>query len=711
MYEECKRNYEIISGKQGKYRGKAVCDDIFCFDIEDTSYYLDENNIPHTFDYDNPEISNNYIKGSLCYHWQFSINDTVITGRELTDFDKFLSVLHKYCPALKIIYIHFFSHEFQFLLNIFKFDNVFARSAHKPLTAYLEKYNVEFRCSYMLTRLSLDSWSKKLPVKKLKGDLDYNVLRTPLTPLTQKEKDYTINDVLVMYHGIKQYKEKYEHIYNIPLTQTGEVRRVIKNKLSKDTNWLRNCRELLPKTLDNFKELLQAFIGGTVIANILYKDTTVGNVMMYDISSSYPWAMVSERYPMKPFKEVNPAKLDYYRNNYLYAFLITFKVYDVESITNCKFLSKSKTINPKNVECDNGRIVRSTELTCTLTNLDYEIFLKTYTFSKIDIISLKVSGTRYLPDEFRKYVIELFNNKTTLKDVLNMEDLYMESKQYINSLFGMMVTKEFSDDIIFEDDEWSKDILTVEKFLEKLEIKQRSLSKNFLSFQFGVWVTAYARNNLWKGILELDKYVVYCDTDSIKYINEVPTNFFVEYNEKVLKRHKEIAKELEIDENLLSPVNPKGKKCYLGIYECENPNGLAINEFKTLGAKKYCYRDPATKELRMTVSGVSKKAVSCLNNDINNFEDGKIFTEKELFNADCSKLTPYYISDNVECSFPDGYVNKYKYGICLMPTTYRLGISPSDLILLAQIMSEKTYLLEVRSTELERNNENEILQY
>ena len=79
----------------------------------------------------------------------------------------------------------------------------------------------------MLVNLSLDTWAKekKLEVKKLTGNLDYNKLRTPKTELTQEELDYCIHDVLVMYSGLKEYKEKYEHIIEIPLTQTGEVRR------------------------------------------------------------------------------------------------------------------------------------------------------------------------------------------------------------------------------------------------------------------------------------------------------------------------------------------------------------------------------------------------------------------------------------------------------------------------------------------------------
>ena len=45
-------NYEVVIGKHGKYRGKRVSNAIFCFDIEDTSYYID-NGIPVMFNYDN----------------------------------------------------------------------------------------------------------------------------------------------------------------------------------------------------------------------------------------------------------------------------------------------------------------------------------------------------------------------------------------------------------------------------------------------------------------------------------------------------------------------------------------------------------------------------------------------------------------------------------------------------------------------------------
>lgn len=71
-----------------------------------------------------------------------------------------------------------------------------------------------------------------------------------------------------------------------------------------------------------------------------------------------------------------------------------------------------------------------------------------------------------------------------------------------------------------------KDILNENSFYTKIASEKKKLSKTFGAFQFGVWVTAYARRNLWQGILALDYNVVYCDTDSIKFI-DCDSNFLM----------------------------------------------------------------------------------------------------------------------------------------------------------------------------------------
>ena len=75
----------------------------------------------------------------------------------------------------------------------------------------------------------------------------------------------------------------------------------------------------------------------------------------------------------------------------------------------------------------------------------------------------------------------------------------------------------------------------------------------------------------------------------------------------------------------------------------------AYSEFVTLGAKRYCFRysfDSRNKKknwgkLKITVAGVPKNGVDCLEDDINNFKSGFIF-----HGEDTGKLTHHYIIEN-----------------------------------------------------------------
>lgn len=95
----------------------------------------------------------------------------------------------------------------------------------------------------------------------------------------------------------------------------------------------------------------------------------------------------------------------------------------------------------------------------------------------------------------------------------------------------MCVTKTITDTIEYLNNSWVKELLTEETFIDKTNYERKKLSKTFSAFQFGVWVTAYARRNLWKAILELDYNVVYCDTDSVKFI-ECDTDFLISIMKK-----------------------------------------------------------------------------------------------------------------------------------------------------------------------------------
>ena len=110
----------------------------------------------------------------------------------------------------------------------FKWDEVFAVKERRPVHASLPE-GIEFKCSYILSNYSLAYIGAKLlrkyPVEKAVGDLDYSLLRHSGTGLTTEEIWYSVKDVQVVSSYIQEKIENEGGINNIPLTNTGYVRR------------------------------------------------------------------------------------------------------------------------------------------------------------------------------------------------------------------------------------------------------------------------------------------------------------------------------------------------------------------------------------------------------------------------------------------------------------------------------------------------------
>lgn len=702
-------NFNIIRAtSSAKYRNKYICDDIMCFDTEATNGFIINNKVVQ-FDYDNPEPYKECEKHSLVYFWSFAINENIYIGRELYDFLDLIRDLHNNCPFYKIIYIHNLSYDFNFLLNIFKFDSVFARKSRHPLVADVNKFRLTFRCSYLLTNLSLENWGDayKLSIKKKVGHLDYSKIRTPLTPMTEEEIEYGVYDVMTMVAGLQYYKNQYEHIYNIPLTHTGKMRRECESIMSKEIYYNKKITDLMPENLEEYEEQCDAFIGGTVLCNWLYKDRKIKNLEAWDIASSYPFVLVTGLYPMSKFYIARGNYEQYmYNKNYLY--IVKFKAKNVESNFNCHFLSKSKANSTLKAEADNGRLIRAEEIIYTLTSIDYELFLKCYTSESIEILSFKWCKAGYLNNSFRKFILKLYADKTTLKGVDEMYSIYMNKKEYINSAYGDFVTKIFADDIIFDlekslvdETPWSKDELDEEKYQKKLSTVKKKQYKNYKAFVHGIFVTANARKRLWDAITyqDMDEHMVYTDTDSIKAHN-YKGDFFEKENQRVLELNQKIANDLGVSIELFQPNDKYGNPHPLGVWEHED----TYEEFKSLGCKQYIYK---TKDgLHLTCAGVSKLAVKCFKS-VDDFRIDRHLTEKELHECKdnkghtAEKLIPYYSTNYGTVVYPDGYISKYKFGICLMPTTFNLSMSLTDLYYLFNEVREKETEIFLKSSQLD----------
>lgn len=671
--------------KTRKKKTPYAVDNIISFDIETTSGFKDKKTgVVEAFDESRPaSYYEDKEKISICYIWQASIDTNVYIGRTLESFVDFLNAIESVCPdALKYIYVHNFSFEFQFLRNVIHFESVFAREVRKPLLA--RWHNFEFRCSYMLTNMSLDSWAKNynLPVSKKVGQLDYLKLRTPATKLSPYELEYCIDDVRVMYYGLRRYREEYGHIYNIPYTQTGEVRRDVRALFKNNKRYHEKISALLPTSLEYYTRLVRVFAGGYTHANYRYTAEILENVRAYDIASSYPTVMVLEKYPMTRFKPTS--NYQYYIDRPDdYAFIVEFEAL----LPRCKywntFLSGSKCDNVGAV-WDNGRLRSADYIHAYMTDIDYKLFLECYNCEDINILNMWVSVKGYLPNELCKYILELYRDKTTLKNIEEFIDKYKKQKQKINSVFGMCVTREITDTIVFDSD-WSYEKLTLESFDEKIASMRKKPSQLVLAFQFGVYVTAYARRNIWESILAMDSDVVYVDTDSNKHIND-HSEWYEAYNKKIEIRSRERAKMLGVDyEEYFAPKDTDGVAHPLGVFEFEGVD----DKFITLGAKKYLEEKNGV--LKMTVAGVRKGAVSQLKS-IEDFNDDLTFDIQHA-----KKNILHYNDEQTPAIWKRGAYDEYtsdaKYGICFQPTTYSMSLTPAYVSLVLENAPHKTDII------------------
>ena len=187
------------------------------FDIETSSFYQDGIVAPEN-------------KRAIMYIWQFGICDLVTYGRTWDEFKTFVSVLTELLDLDEkcrlVCYVHNLPYEWQFIRKHFEWDTVFFLEDRKPVKARIG--GLEFRCSLKLSGgKSLANVGKDLQTHKVEkkvGDLDYNLIRTPLTPLMETELGYCEYDIRVVNAYIAEKIEQDKNVSRIPLTNTGYVR-------------------------------------------------------------------------------------------------------------------------------------------------------------------------------------------------------------------------------------------------------------------------------------------------------------------------------------------------------------------------------------------------------------------------------------------------------------------------------------------------------
>lgn len=594
-------------------------------------------NLPCAFDIEVSSFKIGEIKCSCMYIWQFGINGYACYGRTWESFeDAMIKVVRHFgldTNKRLPVYVHNLSYEFQFIRGHFEWYSLFAREVRQPLKA-VSSVGIEFRCSLALSGCSLEQTCKglnKYKVAKKVGDLDYSLLHTPLTKLTQKEIDYAVYDTFCVMNYIREEMETYsDDVTKIPMTKTGKVREACRKECFSPVNKKKYRALIKSLQINNIFEydlLKRAFQGGFTHAGWLNCALTHENVGSHDFTSSYPFAMVSEKYPMGRGQEYRFVDVEDLKEKSKY-FCSIFYVHFVNLRPKFKYehyLSASKcwTYNSdgkavllgdkhKGCKCDNGRVVSADEFYTAITNVDFEVIEKCYDFDAVHFGQGYIYQKDYLPTPFVKCVLNFYEKKTTLKDVEGMEAEYALSKENVNSCYGMTVTDIINDVVEFHSD-WTCKEGNREEQLKKYN----NSNTRFLFYPWGVFVTAYARRNLWTGILECGKDYIYSDTDSLKILNpEAHEEYFKRYNALAIEKLRRACEYHGLPLSMAIPKTIKGKEKPLGVWDDEGvdtPEGhLYARRFKTLGAKRYLieYWDGEKWQLKCTIAGVNKKKTS-----------------------------------------------------------------------------------------------------
>lgn len=646
------------------------------FDLSNLSYSTIQTNkkityinIESAFDIETTNTVYNESKIAFMYCWQFGIKDAdhIYLGRTWEEFIDVCRQLQEYFDLsedrILVCYVHNLGFEFQFMRKWFEWLNVFAVDERKPIKALCE-YGIEFRDSYILSGYSLAKTADNLTshtIKKLTGDLDYTLLRHGKTPLTTEEMAYCNNDIEILLYYINEQMAMYGDISKVPLTNTGRVRQFVRQKCyhtstthKKDNkgHYMRYRRIMndLQISANEYKMLKRAFAGGFTHANANYSGQVLENVASIDFTSSYPAVMLAEKFPMSSGFEttLTPEKnFEWYLDRYCLLFDCVFT--GLESTTFFEhYISESKCVKITGAILDNGRVYSADEVHITLTDVDFKIIRKCYKWKECRVGNIIRYAKGYLPKPVINAIIELYEKKTTLKGVDGKEVEYLLSKGMLNSVYGMCVTDIVRDNAVYVNGEWGKEQADVEDDIAKYnESKSR-----FLYYPWGVWVTAYARANLWTGILNIADDYVYSDTDSIKFLNYEKHIPFIEFYDKLItEKLKRMCKNLKIDFDRLAPMTIKGEKKPLGVWDFEG----IYSRFKTLGAKRYLVEKNG--KLYLTVAGLSKQDGITFMLQQANGDNTTVFEQftDELYidGEHTGKMTHTYIDDEQEAIVTD----------------------------------------------------------
>lgn len=615
--------------------------------------------LPCTFDIETCTVNRKGENVGYMYVWQAAIfsEERVVIGRTWEEWLKLCSILSSRYDATIVIYVHNLPYEAVFLRDYINVVKAFATDVNKPIRLLTDQ-DIEYRCSYKLTNMSLDKLCEKSGVRYRKQhNYNYREVLTPSSKLSVSQLEYIYCDAAGLFESIKKRLDTHT-LANIPHTSTGYVRERTREALSRNQDVNRAYFLNTKITAEVYDMCKLTRRGGNVHAQAYYSGKLIDNVKSRDKKSSYPYEMMTKLYPMR-LRMDDPSTFEWHLiEGRAIVFEVVYENIYLRNPFDIPYLSVAKGHIKRNIVSDNGRLVSADMYACYMTECDYDIVERQYGYKNRHIIRMCTGEKAMFPREFRELIMEYFAEKEALTGV----DAYMRDrkKNEINALFGMLLTDICHDEYVYLNrGNIGYETKKVCDIASDIEHYYKSM-KNFAAYQQGIYVTAYARASLQEGLNLTGDDTIYTDTDCDKYIGEHEQEFEC-INARIRK---------EADTYDVKPYLSSGE--YLGVWELEGE----YDQFITCGAKKYGYTD--SKGLHITVAGCSKKDGKNYieaHDGLHAFERGRY--EGYTIDADHSgRLTAYYnYWDKPRSIIVNNERIAVRSNIGLVPATYTLGIT------------------------------------
>lgn len=651
------------------------------------------------FDIETTSVLTDKYKHAYMYIWTCTINDTTIRGNSWTDWLRLLnlikSILQPDPKHYQLIFIANLSFEFQFMRKYLNVTDSFFLEEREPLYIIHDNF-IEFRDALLITGGNLDYLARcYTTTQKMVGDLDYTIQRNSSDAynMTPQELQYCDNDTIILSEYSSYYFDYFGRKMGfLPLTQTGILRRITKNLCkafckAKKTDISNIMKALYPSENEYRVFMRWLFRGGYVHGAI----TTAGMILLamlsVDRQSSYPAALNFDYYPVTKFVKGEPD--NFLEDIKTKCVIVIIDFYDIDKTLVHTIESRSKIIEADTAYYDNGRLICAKRIRVMLTELDYDIYTKFYSWSSMKVLRTWTAERGQLP----KYMLQPINENYIIKSKLKMEGKsdtidYINAKVNVNAGYGNAVTRMKENQVTYDSD-------TDEYVINNQFDYMTEVSKQVLLPQWGIWCTAHARHDLLDLFYQIDTNarrlgrdndVQYGDTDSIKISNFKDHMHIIEaYNERMRKNLDKMCERFGYD-----------RKYFEGLGEFQTE--YYIKKFKHQGAKRYIteYYDSKKKDyvLKCTIAGLPKNALlkyakSIRRSPLDLFEDNMNIPPEFT-----KKLCAIY-NDEPHSDYVNGELMHEESSVALAPVDFTLNIDDEYIEQIAEEIERKLRRSEV----------------